>query len=42
MKRRCVKENFDIIELFIQCNTDSCCEHIMGGVNKWVCQFIGP
>ena len=31
------------VELFIQCNTDSCCEHVTGDVNKftWDCQSIG-
>ena len=24
------KVNFDISKLFIQCNTDNCCEHITG------------
>ena len=28
---------FDISELFIQCNTDSCCEHISGGA--YICLY---
>ena len=31
-----MKKNFDIRELFIQCNTRSCCEHIIGGVNIYL------
>ena len=27
---------FDISGLFIQCYTDSCCEHIIGGVNLYL------
>ena len=27
---------FDISELFIQYNKDSCCEHITGGVNMYL------
>ena len=27
---------FDISELFIQYNADSCCEHIAGGVNIYL------
>ena len=27
---------FDISGLFIQCYTDSCCEHIIGGVNIYL------
>ena len=35
-------------ELFIQCNKDSCREHVTGGVNiyiyfyVWMCQSTGP
>ena len=31
-----IKEIFDISKLFIECNTDSCCEHIAGGVNVYL------
>ena len=33
-----MKSNFliPISELFIQCNADSCCEHITGGVNIYL------
>ena len=43
-KSYCRNWIFDIDELCIQCNKDSCCEHITGGVNifLWVCQSIGP
>ena len=30
-KRHCEKVNFDINELFIQCDTDCCFDHIPGG-----------
>ena len=35
-KRQCGKYIFDISELFIQCNKDSCCKHITGGVNIYL------
>ena len=35
-KIHCGKKIFDISKLFIQCNTDSCCEHITGGVNMYL------
>ena len=40
----CVKYIFDISELVIHCNTISCCEHIIDGVNVYLhgCQSIGP
>ena len=43
-KRHCGKWSFDISELFIQCNKDSCGEHITGGVNiyLYICQSICP
>ena len=36
---------FFINELFIQCNTDSCCEHITGDVNiylHYLCRSFDP
>ena len=43
-KSYCRNWIFVINELCIQCNKDSCCEHITGGLNifLWVCQSIGP
>ena len=35
-KRNSIKYIFDISKLFIQCNTDSCCEHITSGVNIYL------
>ena len=29
----------DITKWFIQCNTDTCCEHITGGVNYIIIYF---
>ena len=42
MKRKDIVENLefveycDISELFIQCNTYNCCEHIIGGDNMYL------
>ena len=42
-KRHCGKQNFDIGELFIQCNKDNCYEHITVGVNIFTCvSLLGP
>ena len=30
---------FDISDLFIQCNKDSCCEHITVGVNIYIYDY---
>ena len=35
-KRHREKEIFDISELFIQCNKDSCSEHITGSINIYL------
>ena len=35
-KRHIGKYNLYISELFIQCNTGSCCEHITGDVNIFI------
>ena len=32
-----VKKDFDTVKLFIQCYTDSCCDHITGGVYLYGC-----
>ena len=45
MKRKCGKYIFDISELLIQCNKDSCCKHITGGVNiylYWCVSLVAP
>ena len=30
---------FDVSLLFIQCNTNSCCEHVVAGFNIYLCVF---
>ena len=35
-QKHCGKQIFDISELFIQCNTNNCCEHITGDVNIYL------
>lgn len=30
---------FDVSMLFIQCNTNSCCEHAVAGFNMYLCVF---
>ena len=39
-KRRYGKEISDISELFIQCNTDNCCEDIAGVVNTHLYECV--
>ena len=39
-KRHIGKYILDISELFIQCNTDSCCKHITGGVNIYLYECV--
>ena len=44
-KRHCGKCIFYISELFIQCDKDSCCEHITSGVNiylYWCVSLLAP
>ena len=47
-KRHCRKQIFGTSEFFIQCNKDSCCEHVIIGVNIyiyiyiWVCSLLAP
>ena len=40
-KRHFRKQIFDTSELFIQCNKDSCCEHIAVGVNIYLHGCVG-
>ena len=35
-----VSKIFDISELFIQCNIDSCCDHIAGAVNTYLYRCV--
>ena len=35
-KRHCGKYIFDVSELFIQCDLDSCCGHMTGGFNIYL------
>ena len=42
-KKNALREKtFDISELFIECNTDSCCEHITGGINIYLYGCVSP
>ena len=39
-KRHCGKLILDITELFVQCNTDYCCEHITVRVNIYLHECV--